>query len=107
MLLGSAFFHDIPKPAAILCKALQDEVCMVHAAEALIKALKIINTLKPTQFEDLPTIKKGDLKDNCRGFRECILPVCRCDEASPSSSISKVYFCWLHRISIVLSSRSC
>ena len=47
------------KPDAILCKALQeDEVCAVRAAEALIKALKIINTLKTTQFVDLPTIIK-------------------------------------------------
>ena len=37
MLLGSDFIHDILKLAAIFCKALQkDEVCMVHAAEALI-----------------------------------------------------------------------
>jgi phage head maturation protease len=47
MLLGSAFFHDLLKPAAILRKALkEDEV--VRAAEALIKALKMINTLKTT-----------------------------------------------------------
>ena len=59
MLLGSAFFHDLLKPAAILCKALQeDEVCVVRAAEALIKALKMINTLKTTRFENLPTVKK-------------------------------------------------
>ena len=59
MLLGSAFFHDLLKPAAILCKALQeDEVCVVRAAEALIKAVKMIDTLKTTQFEDLPTIRK-------------------------------------------------
>ena len=44
------------KPAAILCKALQEEVCVVRAAEALIKALKMINTLKTTQFENLPTV---------------------------------------------------
>ena len=31
---------------------------MVCAAEALIKALKMINTLKATQFENLPTVKK-------------------------------------------------
>lgn len=52
MLLGSAFFHNLLKPAAILCKSLQeDEVCVVRAAEALIKALKMINTQKTTQFE--------------------------------------------------------
>ena len=33
-------------------------MCVVCAAEALIKALKMINTLKTTQFEDLPTVKK-------------------------------------------------
>ena len=59
MLIRSAFFHDLLKPAAILCKTLQkDEVCVVHAAETLIKALKMMNTLKTTQFEDLPSIKK-------------------------------------------------
>ena len=59
MLLGSAFFHDLLKPAAILCKALQeDEVCVVRTAEALIKAVKMINTLKTTRFEELPTVKK-------------------------------------------------
>ena len=37
MLLGSAFFHDLLKPAAILCKALQeDEVC-VHGACCRLK----------------------------------------------------------------------
>ena len=36
----------------------EDEVCVVRAAEALIKALKMINTLKTTQFENLPTVKK-------------------------------------------------
>ena len=49
MLLGSAFFHDILKPAAILCKALQeDEVCVAHAAETLINqhSLKISQRLK-------------------------------------------------------------
>ena len=59
MLIGCAFFHDLLKPAAILCKVLQeDEVCGVHAAEALIKAVKMIGTLKTTRFKDLPTIKK-------------------------------------------------
>lgn len=59
MLLGSAFFHNLLKPAAFLCKALQEhEVCVMCATEALIKVVKMVNTLKTTQFEDLPTVKK-------------------------------------------------
>ena len=59
MVIGCALFHDILKPAAILCKVLQDdEVCLVGAIEALLKTCKAIEKIKTSTFEDLPTVKK-------------------------------------------------
>lgn len=59
MVIGCALFHDILKPAAILCKVLQDdEVSLVGATEALLKTCKAIEKLKTSTFEDLPTVKK-------------------------------------------------
>ena len=71
MLLGYAFFHDLLKPAAILCKALQeDEVCVVRAAEALIKAVKTIGTLKTTRLKISLQSKRSfqDLLSKIRGM---------------------------------------
>ena len=58
MLLGCAFFHDLLKPAAILCKTLQaDDVCVVEAIEAILKTSKQIEKLASSSFDDLPTVK--------------------------------------------------
>ena len=58
MLLGCAYFHDILKPASILCKKLQaDEVCIVQAIEAILKVAKSLEKVKVTPFEDLTTVK--------------------------------------------------
>ena len=43
MLVGCAVFQDILAPAAILCKSLQDdELCIVSAIEAILKASKAV-----------------------------------------------------------------
>ena len=40
MLIGCVFFHDVLRPAAKVCKALQEnEMCIVGAIEALLKPL--------------------------------------------------------------------
>ena len=59
MVLGCALFHDILKPAAIICKILQyDEICVVSAIESTLKTSKVIESLRSTPFDDLPTVKK-------------------------------------------------
>ena len=58
MLFGCAFFHDLLKPASLLCKALQaDEICVVTTIEALLRASTAIDAMATTPFEDLPTVK--------------------------------------------------
>ena len=57
MLFGCALFHDLSKPAAILCKVLH-EVCIVGAIEAILKTSRAIERLTATLFDDLPTVKK-------------------------------------------------
>ena len=38
IVIGCALFHDILKPAAVICKGLQDdEFCIVGAIEAVLK----------------------------------------------------------------------
>lgn len=59
IVFGCALFYDILKPAATLCKALQDdEICIVTAIEGVLKTNKAIEHLKSITFEDLPTVKK-------------------------------------------------
>ena len=59
ILLGCAFFHDLLKPSAILCKVLQeDELCVVRAIESVLKTKKSMDKMKATRFEELPTVKK-------------------------------------------------
>ena len=59
IVLGCALFHDILKPAAIMCKGLQDdELCVVGAIEAVLKTAQEITCLQDMAFEDLPTVKK-------------------------------------------------
>ena len=54
------YFHDLLKPASILCKALQaNEVCVVTAIEAILKTAKNLEKVKATPFEELTTVKKG------------------------------------------------
>lgn len=58
LLLGCAFFYDLLKPAAILCKVLQeDDVCVVEAIEAILKTSKAIEKLVSTPFDDLPIVR--------------------------------------------------
>ena len=58
MLLGCAFFHDLLKPAAILCKTLQaNDVCIVEAIEAILKTTKHIEKLASLMLDGLPTLK--------------------------------------------------
>ena len=58
LLLGGAFFYDLLKPAATLCKVLQeDDVCVVEATEATLKTSKAVEKLASIPFDDLPTVK--------------------------------------------------
>ena len=58
ILLGCAFFHDLLKPSAYLCKMLQaDDVCVVSAMEAIGKASKLMENVKASAFKDLPSVK--------------------------------------------------
>ena len=58
ILLGCAYFHDLLKPASILCKVLQeDEVCVASAIEAILKTAKNLEKVKSTPVDDLTTIK--------------------------------------------------
>lgn len=46
MVLGCALFHDILKPAAIMCKASQyDDICVVSAIESTLKTSKAMESL--------------------------------------------------------------
>ena len=59
MLIGCAFFLDLLRPAAKLCKALQEsEVCVVGAIEALLKTSAANEKVKSTSFEELPAVKR-------------------------------------------------
>ena len=58
-LLGCAFFHDLLRPLAILCKVLrEDELCVVRAVESVFKVKRSMEKTKETSFEELPTVKK-------------------------------------------------
>ena len=51
MLIGSALLCDILKPSSSLCKILQeDDVCVVRAIEAILKASQSADHLKDTPF---------------------------------------------------------
>ena len=71
VLLGCAFFHDLLKPASILCKVLQDdEVCVVQAIESIMKTKKGLENIKSVAFNELPTVKKvtGRIKQDENGI---------------------------------------
>ena len=52
MLFGCALFHDLLKPSAILCKALQDDaLSIVDAIEAVLKTNKSIEKLTSMSFQ--------------------------------------------------------
>lgn len=58
-LLGCAVFHDILKPAAILCKSFQaDEISIVSTIEAILRTSASMKKLKTTEMQDLPSVKK-------------------------------------------------
>ena len=59
ILLGCAVFHDILKPAAILCKCLQsDELCIVSTIEAILRTTASLKQLKTTELKVFPAVKK-------------------------------------------------
>ena len=52
-------FHDLLKPAGILCKALQyDDVSITDVLEAMVKTAKSIEKLKTLNFYELSTVKR-------------------------------------------------
>ena len=58
-VIGCALFNDILKPAAILCKVLQqDDLCIVKAIECIFKVKISLDKLKSTAFAELATVKK-------------------------------------------------
>lgn len=58
-VIGCALFNDILKPAAILCKVLQqDDLCIVKAIECIFKVKVSLDKLKSTAFAELATVKK-------------------------------------------------
>ena len=86
MVLGCAFFHDILKPAALMCKSLQyDEVCVESAIESTLKASKVIESLRCTPFDELPTVKKVLGRVQHEGGEKSIKVLC-------SQSLRKGYF---------------
>ena len=51
--------HDLLRPCATLCKALQNgDICTITAISSLVKAAKSIDELKTIDFAELPTVKK-------------------------------------------------
>ena len=59
ILLGSALFHDILRPAAVLCKVLQsDELCVVNCIETILRTSANIEKLKSIEVEEFPSVKK-------------------------------------------------
>ena len=54
-----ALFHDLLKPAATMCKVLQeDELCVVCAIESFLKTKRSMEKLREIPFEELSTVKK-------------------------------------------------
>ena len=74
------------KPAAILCKVLQeDDVCVVEAIEAILKTSKAIEKLVSTSFDDLPTVK---MVNSRMVTMQMVIPIIR---QSTLPSTRKVY----------------
>lgn len=66
VLLACAFFHDLLKPAAILCKILQEnELCVMRVIEVIMKSKEAPEKLRSPPFEELTTVKKvlGQIKE--------------------------------------------
>ncbi len=64
-MLGCATFHNILKPAAMLCKALQrDEICLVSAVEAVLRSTDALEKLKTKQVTEFPSVRKVMLRLN-------------------------------------------
>ena len=55
MLFGCAFIHDLLKPAAKTLQA--NDVCIVEAIEAILKAAKHTEKRASLTLDDLPTVK--------------------------------------------------
>lgn len=60
IVTGCALFHDILKPAAIMCKGLlDDKSCIVGVIEAAVfKTAQEIAAIQDVAFEDLPIVIK-------------------------------------------------
>ncbi len=59
IILGCALFHDLLKPASILCKCLQDDdLSVTNAIESLLHTSNALEKLKEKNFTDYPTVKK-------------------------------------------------
>lgn len=59
VILACALFHDLLHPEASLSKVLQEnELCVVHAIEVIMKTKKVLDKIKSSPFEELLTEKK-------------------------------------------------
>ena len=58
VLIGCAFFYDLLKAPANLCKVLQEDgLSVIRVMEAVMKTVKSLDQIKSTCFEELPTVK--------------------------------------------------
>lgn len=61
-------FHDILKPVATLCEALQREhVCLVGAIESILKSANALEKLEAKQVTEFPSVQKVMLRVNSLG----------------------------------------
>ena len=59
MILGCALFHDLLRPASILCKSLQyDDLSVTDTVESLLHTSSSLEKLKDKKFTDYPSVKK-------------------------------------------------
>ena len=58
VLIGCAFFHDLLKAPANLCKVLQEDgLSVIRVIEAVMKTVKALDQINSAPFEELPTVK--------------------------------------------------
>lgn len=59
VLLGCAVFHDVLKPASLLCEILQgEELCVVGAIESILRTSAAMEKFQTTEMEEFPSVKK-------------------------------------------------
>ena len=60
VLIGCAMIHDLLRPCATLCRALQnDDICTITAISSMVKAAKSIDELKTIDFAEITHCKES------------------------------------------------